>query len=542
MKRHKLLIVDDEALIRSGLRARIAFFNFPDLDVEEAGSGTEALERFRAAEYGIAVVDISMPDMDGLELIERAKALGARTRFVLLSGYAEFGYAQRAITLGVRAYLNKPVSNEALRAQIAALLDELRAEDASPAREAEPDAEKELNQILGEGMRGKPEQSCPALRARCPEAFGEGWFYLGILHVSAPSGRAQIAAARDSAREALSQAPCDCGLLAVNCYANAQRLYALFFDKRPDGLRSQVERAFLSARQGLERRMNVRLTLGVSRLCRALGAECEADARVALRQRRLYGHSNLYFFEDIREYEAEPFPEADIEMLRKHMQRGDRAGVSRQLEALFSEERVAGGRAMVLHVLWVRVVGLMLGTFNGLDDATMNYLLTQLGRVESMGDRDEILRSLNGLVDVCLRRTSAREWNTAEKIDYALAYIREHFNENIVINDLAARLDMSPGYFSSTFKREVRQSTMQYITALRIERAREYLENTDQSVAVIAKSVGYEDSQYFFRVFKKATGMTPLQYRQSLKRTGGKPVLGAPERPRDPAQDRGRKP
>ena len=82
---------------------------------------------------------------------------------------------------------------------------------------------------------------------------------------------------------------------------------------------------------------------------------------------------------------------------------------------------------------------------------------------------------------------------------------------------------MSPGYFSSTFKREVHQSTMQYITALRIERAREYLENTDQSVAMIAKSVGYEDSQYFFRVFKKATrpGMTPLQYRQRLKKAGG---------------------
>ena len=128
MKRYRLLIVDDEALIRSGLRARIAFFNFPDLDVDEAGSGAEALRRFGESEYGIAIVDISMPDMNGLELIERAKALGARTRFVLLSGYAEFGYAQKAITLGVRAYLNKPVSNDALRAQIEELLEELRTE------------------------------------------------------------------------------------------------------------------------------------------------------------------------------------------------------------------------------------------------------------------------------------------------------------------------------------------------------------------------------------------------------------------------------
>ena len=191
---------------------------------------------------------------------------------------------------------------------------------------------------------------------------------------------------------------------------------------------------------------------------------------------------------------------------------------------------------MYLHMLWVRVVGMMLGAFNGLDDVTMNHMLTQISRVESIGDRDELLNSLNELLNICLRRESGHERNTADKIGYALDYIREHFNEEIVINDLAARLDMSPGYFSSMFKKEVHQSTMQYITGLRIERAREYLERTDQSVAVIAKSVGYEDSQYFFRVFKKATGMTPLQYRQSLKKAAGKPPLGAsPERPRDPA-------
>ena len=181
MKRYRLLIVDDEALIRSGLRARIAFFNFPDLDVDEAGSGARGAQA--VWRVGIRHCDrptSRCPDMNGLELVERAKALGARTRFVLLSGYAEFGYAQKAITLGVRAYLNKPVSNDALRAQIEELLEELRAEEADSGRASAPDPEKELNQILSEGLRGgKPEDAYPALWSRCPEAFGGGWFYPG---------------------------------------------------------------------------------------------------------------------------------------------------------------------------------------------------------------------------------------------------------------------------------------------------------------------------------------------------------------------------
>lgn len=96
----------------------------------------------------------------------------------------------------------------------------------------------------------------------------------------------------------------------------------------------------------------------------------------------------------------------------------------------------------------------------------------------------------------------------------AVQYIREHYNENIVINDLAERYGMSPNYFSSVFKKEVQQSTVNYITEIRMEKAKELLETSDLSVVDIAKKSGYEDSQYFFRVFKKHTGMTPLNYRE----------------------------
>lgn len=96
----------------------------------------------------------------------------------------------------------------------------------------------------------------------------------------------------------------------------------------------------------------------------------------------------------------------------------------------------------------------------------------------------------------------------------AVQYIQEHYNENIAINDLAERYEMSPNYFSSIFKKEMNQSTVNYITGLRMEKARELLEKSYMSVADIARKVGYEDGQYFFRVFKKYTGMPPLKYRE----------------------------
>ena len=107
--------------------------------------------------------------------------------------------------------------------------------------------------------------------------------------------------------------------------------------------------------------------------------------------------------------------------------------------------------------------------------------------------------------------------SSKDKIQLATQYIKKHYNENLSINGLAELYNMSPNYFSSVFKKELDQSAVNYITEVRMEKAREYLKDTDLSVIEIAENVGYEDSQYFFRVFKKTTGVTPLQYRQQYR-------------------------
>lgn len=526
MTLYKLLVVDDEEIIRKGLCARIEHFGFSDLEVLEAASGAEALALFERETIHIALVDISMSGMSGLEMIRRLREQGVGTQFVLISGFSEFAYAQQGIALGVRAYLNKPVSNEVLKTQIEGLLRQFRgnAPAASRRRERtlERDLEREVNILLSGMLQGaSPAAAFPTLCERYPGLFsGEAWIYLGLVHIGraaeadAPLTQNQINNLVPAIRRAFEAAACDCDRLIVSSYQHAQRQYALFIGEDGADLRHKVESVFLAMLRNFESPMHARVTMGVSRRMRVLASECVSEAHSALRQRRVHGRSNIYFYEDITTYETQAFPEAGLELLRKHMMRGDRAEIQGQLEALFSQDLVESCKAEYLHVLWVRVVSLMMSVYHGIDSATMDRLLTQIARVDSISDRSEMVRTLTELIDRCLRQEAGRELSVANKIEVALEYMRAHYNEDIVINDLAARLDMSPGYFSSMFKKEARQSAMQYLTSLRMRKAMEYLENTDQSVAVIAKNVGYEDSQYFFRVFKKVTGMTPLQYRQ----------------------------
>ena len=114
--RHNLLIVDDEALIRQGLRARLTYLQIDVDEILEADDGTQALHIVRTHPVDIVITDIKMPDMDGLTLIEEIRRTGKEDiQFIVLSGYAEFSYAETAIRLGVKAYLLKPLSNDEIR-------------------------------------------------------------------------------------------------------------------------------------------------------------------------------------------------------------------------------------------------------------------------------------------------------------------------------------------------------------------------------------------------------------------------------------------
>ncbi len=530
MTKYRLLLVDDEDMIRQGLRTRLEYFGFPNLDIVEAGSGAEALEAFWrwGNEIAVAVVDICMPDMTGLELIAKAKQISSRTRFVLLSGFAEFGYAQEGIRLGVRAYLNKPVSNDVLKSQIESILWELSAEDmalSDAAERAPANPEQEFNMLLsGSHSDMAPAQAFPGLNARWPELFdGTAGIYLSILHIEKKDARGtllameRLDAIRQAVRDILMETNDRRRLLVANSYENAQRLWVIYVGEAGAALKSDVERTFLYVRQRLERQIRVNITMGVSRMTRTLDHDSAMQARTALRQRRLYGRSSIYFYEDISAYESQLLPEAELELLRRHMVRVNRDGIRAQLEKLFSEERLGMWNVEYLNVLWVRVIGLVLSAFDNVDIAMTNRLLSQIGRADSIADQRELIDALAELISACYQKDDPGDVNVGDKVRYALEYMRERFNEDIVINDLAARLDMSPTYFSFIFKKEVGMSALQYITGLRIERAKEYLAQTDESVASIAQKTGYEGGQYFFRVFKKMTGMTPLMYRQQMR-------------------------
>lgn len=96
----------------------------------------------------------------------------------------------------------------------------------------------------------------------------------------------------------------------------------------------------------------------------------------------------------------------------------------------------------------------------------------------------------------------------------ALEYINTHMGQDLGIEELSELLGISPSYFCLLFKNHVGQTFVEYLTGKRVEAARFLLENSDRSITQIGAYVGYHERRYFTRVFQKATGMTPSEYRE----------------------------
>ncbi|WMJ90261.1 response regulator transcription factor [Anaerocolumna sp. MB42-C2] len=119
----KIIVVEDEYRIRTGLGNLIEKVNADCKVIAEAENGYEGLKLIQSLEPDIVITDISMPKFDGLQMIEKAKELGLQCKFVILSGYANFEYAQKGIRLGVKEYLLKPVTITNVRELLSKLVE-----------------------------------------------------------------------------------------------------------------------------------------------------------------------------------------------------------------------------------------------------------------------------------------------------------------------------------------------------------------------------------------------------------------------------------
>ena len=148
---YKVLIADDEKIIREGIAGAI---ECGELNLQLAGiaaNGKEGLKQLHKGDIDIAIVDIKMPVMDGIAMIERARGEGIQTEFIIISGYDDFEYAQRAMSSGVKYFLLKPTQPQEITDALRDIIEQIkRRENAAYIENKYKESTKKLKKLMRE--------------------------------------------------------------------------------------------------------------------------------------------------------------------------------------------------------------------------------------------------------------------------------------------------------------------------------------------------------------------------------------------------------
>lgn len=524
----KVLLVDDEVLVTKGLQKLIDWeaFGFSVCGVAE--DGAEALELLKREKCELIITDIRMPEVDGLELIRRAgQELDYKPRFIVLSAYNDFLYAQTAMRYNVRDYILKPIDEEMLAGVLQRMQGEIREEyklqsDYDEGREAVV-TRSCLRLVRGQLSDEELLQTVSLLQLK------EGReMYCLLLELADDSSREDGEGANTAAVDGALLRQSAGGLLGegnlVKLFQLDERQHVLLadadilgaFHRNIKELALELYRAVV-----VDCRMNACLFVGKP----VMGAAFLKDSLQAALQAREYkilkGDRCILFYEDIRymQFKYSLEDKALFHRLEEAVQTGREKEITAAIELIFSYFHTA---CIAPECIKASIINFGMGIVKVIEDRKGNTDIiikqhTQFFKLD--GAVESMTRLKRLLTEFCLQCASymliLAEKQTGSLKYRIEEYMKQNFRYDINIKTAAAALYMNPAYLGQVFRKSFGMYFHDYLNLLRMEEARKLLCTTDFKVYEIAGMVGYTNADYFSSKFEAIVGMTPLQYRKS---------------------------
>ena len=526
----RLMIVDDEPVVRRGIRESIDWQQHNVQIVAEAGDGESAAEKVEEARPDVIIADIRMPRCNGIEFSRTVKSRHPSTRVVILSGYADFEYAQQAVRLGAEDYLLKPVGADELIRLITRLRDEIQRERSSGDGVHEDGATDEET-VLGvlNGTVSGPERSTLLARAGlAPDGVG---FLATVAMVEVDEPLQESSAAPDGFRLGAVQRFLISGMRqARETGGLSARLeggvFAAVLPGGPDDGES-ISRFCVAVRETAREADIGSVTIGLSAETRSPESLRHAlvEARAAVRSKAYLGKNRTIRYDQAVESEEVHlrYPR-DVEDLLVHALRaGDSPGVDRISAELMSD---LSARRVPLEEAHQVALRMYFSCVRALDEVGIETTIpesTEAGthiEVQSRGTFREIELWLQARVHGLMRQMHDHEHpSRSHFVTRATGYLERHFRSAPTLQEVAGEVCITPNYLSKLLHEQTGKTFTQWLHEFQIAEAKRLLAETALRTYEVAERVGHRDYKHFSRTFKRAVGCSPAEYRDRIAAT-----------------------
>jgi two-component system response regulator YesN len=525
-----LLLVEDEEAIKQKLMNNVSWIDYGFDPVLGASNGLEALAVLEQNSIDIMVTDVQMPKMNGIELIKEIKKRNYQLKIVVISGFAEFEYAQESIKLNVSDYLLKPFASRKLLELVLRLKEQLELERAE--KSELQDLRESLHKNL-EALREKFFMNLLNHNLASADMVAELEF-LGLKKLESGTYQVTVVEIPEGLLREISEE--EKYLLNLQFLNQVKQLLkdSIYHCYIINQLRNQVTVIFSGPDQDLLIRLEEYLTqlqialkqpiiIGVGGKYSGLNdlSVSYREACLALQCRYIHGPNRVFSISDLNL--DNPFYHKQFYYLHKNrlfddLRVGAQEAIINDIKSFIQELRSSNLTPESSRIITSNLILLTYTTLNELGYNPTEVFglsfspLTEVNRTESLDELEVFLvgffEKINAYVGE--KRISVNQ----SLVDEIRRHIEDNYAQDISLSDMANRYKISPGYLSLLFTERTGKNFIEYLTERRIKKAQELLKHTDMKIYEIACAVGYNDSYYFSSCFKKLVGMTPSEYRE----------------------------
>lgn len=533
---YKLLIVDDEALVREAIQDQMDWERLGFECVGTCENGLEALTLIDRHTPDVVLTDIGMPFMNGIELTRELSIRYPQVRVIIFTGYDEFDFAQQALKLQVVDFILKPITAAELETVISKVRHKL---------------DGERGQIQDyEQLKRQLAESLPLLKERFLERLAtspmtgkqmkEGFSYFDIEW----NGSFVIELAIDVDEFVLGQPSTlsDEELIRFAIYNITQEVIAersgtlIFRDREnrvlvlissvnADELNDLSSQVADEIHNTITNYLPVKLSIGIGHVCNLADKvpRFHQSALAALDYRFVIGTNRIICISDIEQHKRPELLSVldwESELMTK-LKTGTPKEMDEWIDQLFITFRKHVFPLDICQMYLQRIVLTIMHTLYAMG---IDYIkvfgenqtpITQITRFTVLNEVELWMKDQCTKVVGIIK--NMREHHSVFQVTKAIEYIKQHYMDSkLSLKSVCHHVSMSSSYFSIIFKQTNGKTFIEFVTHLRMEKAKELLNVSSLRSYEIAYAVGYSDPHYFSGVFKKHTGETPTDYRQKM--------------------------
>lgn len=508
----KMLIVDDEPIIRRGLASTIPWKENNIEVIDTAHDGEDAINKVKKNNgIDLIITDVKMPNKDGLQLAKFLSENYPQTKIIMISGYDDFKYAQKAIQLGVKDYLLKPVDIDELLQVVRKITQEFNKEQ----MESYQLQQISLRNAIYHQVFDYPLEVTEELASKANVTI---YPFLSMLKnyakVTDNMLLEELKEYKFQWKKSVENRLSEEGFTSVSIFISENILLTCIMD---DSISLFTRDLLLIAEESAFHQLLVVLNdtsvqlKDLSKTNKILSRKIN-DLPI--------NSEGIIFYSDKEtpKQTIHPYPEKIEDNLISSIVQFNQSKIDEHTNQLFNY--LESNQFLLEETVLVcrKVIKKVVERFKNLSqkDSVEIPLLFDRDLDVLLFDSYEFMQEMfekdleKVIFEFDLKEVDNKDW----LMERALDYIHSYYKSDIKIQEVAGVINISPNYFSTLFKQKTGKNFNEYVNHMRVEEAKTLLAETPFKVSEISEQVGFHEYKYFVEVFKKFSGVTPTKYRK----------------------------